>query len=403
VPDACVASLARHAPARPTLELADIVREHGADYRRRHTLTPEQHAVLGAVVRCRTAALGGHLDVCLECGHSTPSYNSCRDRHCPKCQARAQAKWIEGRVARVLPIPYFHVVFTLPAELRPIAAYNRRKVFDLLFAAASATLLELGQDPKHLGAELGVTMVLHTWARDLSFHPRVHAIVTAGGLSHEGNAWIPTRRRYPFPIEVLSALFRGKLLAALDTAIGRGEVKLPSRGAIDPEAWDRLRDRLHRIRWNVYAKRPFGGAEQVIRYLGRYTHRVGISNRRLMSMDDRGVTFGTKDSKTRTLSAEAFLARFLSHVLPKGFVKIRHYGLMSASHATTRLETARTLLTASAVPSQAPVASPREDASDSVALDPELARDDLRRCPACGELALARRPLPDARAPPVAA
>jgi hypothetical protein len=227
-------------------------------------------------------------------------------------------------------------------------------------------------------------------------------LVALPTLRHQAMA-IPTRGRYLFPIEVLSALFRGKLLATLDTAIGRGEVKLPSRGATDPEAWERLRDRLHRIRWNVYAKRPFGGAEQVIRYLGRYTHRVGISNHRLVSMNKCGVTFRTKEGKTRTLSAEAFLARFLSHVLPKGFVKIRHYGLMSASHATTRLETARTLLTASAVPSQAPVASPREDASASVALDPELARDDLRRCPACGELALVRRPLPDARAPPVAA
>jgi hypothetical protein len=405
VPDACVASLARQTPVRPVLELADIVREHGAGYRQRHVLTPEQHAVLGAVVRCRTAVLGGHLDVCLECGHSAPSYNSCRDRHCPKCQALAQAKWIEGRMARVLPTHYFHVVFTLPAELRPIAAYNRRKVFDFLFAAASTTLLELGEDPKRLGAELGVTMVLHTWARDLSFHPHVHAIVTGGGLSPDGNTWIPARRRYLFPIEVLGALFRGKLLAALDTAMKRGDITMPggdTADTADPEAWDRLRDRLHRMTWNVYAKRPFGGAEQVIRYLGRYTHRVGISNHRLVSMDERGITFRTKDGKTRTLSPEAFLARFLSHVLPRRFVKIRHYGLMSASHATTRLERAKELLSDSAARAETLSTTPvpeNDGAVSSLLVDCD---EELRRCPVCGANALVRRPLAEARAPPVA-
>ncbi len=402
MPEACAHA---RAPTRPALELADIVREHGAAYRRRHILTPEQHAVLSAVARCRTAVLGGHLDVCLECGHSAPSYNSCRDRHCPKCEAIAQAKWIEGRMARVLPIHYFHVVLTLPAELRPLATYNRRQVFDLLFSAASATLLELGQDPKHLGAELGITMVLHTWARDLSFHPHVHAIVTGGGLSPDAERWVPARRRYLFPIEVMGALFRGKLLAALDHAIARGDVKMPGGAAADPEAWDRLRDRLHRIPWVVYAKRPFGGAEQVIRYLGRYTHRVGISNQRLVSMDERGVTFRTKEGKTRTLSPDAFLGRFLSHVLPKGFVKIRHYGLMASSNATTKLETARSLLTAPTASNHASPEPPTEDESPSTPGVLELAGDELRLCPACGARAVVRRPLPDpeARAPPVAA
>jgi hypothetical protein len=230
-----------------------------------------------------TAELGGHLDACLECGYSAPSYNSCRNRHCPKCQALAQGKWIEGRIERVLPIHYFHVVFTLPAELRALASHHRRKVFDLLFGAASGTLLDLGNDPKRLGAELGVTMVLHTWARDLSFHPHVHAIVTGGGLSSDGERWIRARGRYLFPIEVMGALFRGKLLAALDRAVAQGDIVMPGGDAADPEAWNLLRDRLHRARWNVYAKRPFGGAEQVIRYLGRYTHRVGISNHRLVS------------------------------------------------------------------------------------------------------------------------
>jgi hypothetical protein len=306
-------------------------------------------------------------------------------------------------VARVLPIHYFHVVFTLPAELRPLAAANRRKVFDLLFAASSATLLELGQDPKRLGAQLGVTMVLHTWARDLSFHPHVHAIVTGGGLSQDGTAWIPTRPRYLFPVDVLGALFRGKLLAAIDTAIGRGEIKIPVADTADPEAWDRLRDRLHRIGWNVYAKRPFGGAEQVIRYLGRYTHRVGISNQRLVSMDERGITFRTKNGNTRTLSPDAFLGRFLSHVLPPRFVKIRHYGLMSASHATTRLQTARRLLTTTALPVEGPsgAAPVSDNHPPSSAVDLGLA---IRsRCRVCGANAVVRRPLSEARAPPVAA
>jgi hypothetical protein len=401
VPDACAPA---GVSARPALELADIVREHGSAFRRRHVLTPEQHAILSAVARCRTAELGGHLDVCLACGHSVPSYNSCRNRHCPKCQSLAQARWIEGRMARVLPIHYFHVVFTLPAELRSLAAYNRREVFDRLFAAASATLLELGRDPKRLGADLGITMVLHTWARDLSFHPHVHAIVTGGGLSTSGDRWVPARGRYLFPIDVLGALFRGKFLAAIDAAIARGEVKMPGGRSADPEEWSRLRDRLHRMKWNVYAKRPFGGAEQVIRYLGRYTHRVGISNQRLVSMDERGITFRTKDSKAVTLSPDAFLKRFTSHVLPNGFVKIRHYGLMSSSHATTTLETARTLLTASALPSEKPASTTVGDDSAPL-LGPSPSADELPRCPACGARAILRSPLPEpvARAPPVAA
>jgi hypothetical protein len=313
-------------------------------------------------------------------------------------------------MARVLPVHYFHVVFTLPAELRPLAARNRRQVFDLLFAVASATLLDLGQDPKRLGAELGVTMVLHTWARDLAFHPHVHAIVTGGGLASaangEGDRWVPARRRYLFPVDVMGALFRGKLLAALDRALLRGAIKMPGGDAADPEAWGRLRGRLRRMRWNVYAKRPFGGAEQVIRYLGRYTHRVGISNHRLVSMDERGITFRTKDGKTQTLSPDAFLGRFLSHVLPNGFVKIRHYGLMSASHATTRLETARELLAPPfSAPTDVPTVRATDDESQSSHVSAQLDRAPLPRCPACGAEAIVRRPLTDleARAPPVAA
>ena len=392
------------APTRPALELADIVREHGPALRRRATLTPDQHAVLRAILRCRTAELGGHLDVCLACGDRTPSYNSCRNRHCPKCQSLARARWIEGRMARVLPTHYFHVVFTLPAELRPLAAFHRREVFDLLFAAASATLLELGRDRRRLGADLGITMVLHTWARDLSFHPHVHAIVTGGGFASadDGERWVAARGRYLFPVDVLGALFRGKLLAALDAALARGDITMPGGPTQDPKAWLRLRDRLHRRKWHVYAKRPSGGAEQVIRYLGLYTHRVGISNHRLPSMDARGVTFRTKDGKTVTVSAIAFVRRFFAHVLPRGFVKIRHYGLMAASHATTTLETAWALLSEPMSAMDAP--RDAEDASDEHASAP-VAVEVLPRCRACGADAILRTPLPQplARAPPVAA
>lgn len=397
-------------PARPALELADIVRAHGEAYRQRHVLWPEQYAVLRAIERCRTAALGGHLCVCAACGYSEASYNSCRNRHCPKCQALAQARWIEGRLQRVLPTHYFHVVFTLPAELRPVAMYNRRRIFDLLFAAASATLLELGRDPGRLCAELGITMVLHTWARDLTFHPHVHAIVTGGGLSLDGTRWARARRDYLFPVQVMGALFRGKFLAAFEAARARGELTLPAHGAGgEPEAWDRLRDRLYRTRWVVYAKRPFGGSKQVIRYLGRYTHRVGLSNQRLVRMDEDGITFRTKAGKSVTLLPEEFLARFLQHVLPDGFVKIRHYGLMASGHATTKLEIARKCLApvAKERSCSAPDAPPTGD-DGRACFDLLLFRltgIDVRLCPACQQPTMVRTPLPlpPSRAPPLAA
>ncbi len=276
----------------PRLEFADIVRAHGEAFARGRVLRPEQRAALRAIAQCRTAVLGGHLDVCTACGLERPSYNSCRNRHCPKCQSLAQARWVDSRLERILPIHYFHVVFTLPAELRALAKRSREAVFDMLFASASATLLALARDPKRLGAELGVTMVLHTWTRELLFHPHVHAIVTGGGLSDDGTRFVRARRRFLFPVRVMGALFRGKMLAALERAHAHGQIDL---GNIDIRA-------LHRKPWVVYAKRPFGGPDQVIRYLGRYTHRVGISNQRLVSWDDRGVTFRTKDGKSVTVS-----------------------------------------------------------------------------------------------------
>ncbi len=339
---------------------------------RAHVLTPDQHAVLRAIVRCRTAALGGHVDVCDSCGLVEVAYNSCRNRHCPKCQSLSQARWIERRMERVLPTHAFHVVFTLPSELRALAMANREKLFDMLFASAAEALLELGRDPRWLGAELGITSVLHTWTRELLFHPHVHCVVSGGGLSRDGERWIAARPNFLLPVRVLGAMFRGKLVARLVRAYERGELALPARFA-------RVRDKLYRTRWVVYAKRPFGGPEQVFRYLGRYTHRVGLSNRRLVSLDERGVTFRTHGEATVTVTPGEFLRRFLLHVLPKGFVKIRHHGLMSASHVPTRLVAAKRLLAHAPPVADAPRA-PRDFRELLLA----LTGLDLQRCPRCG-------------------
>jgi hypothetical protein len=384
--------------ARPALEIADVVRAHGPALARARALTLEQARTLRAIERCRTAALGGHLDVCTDCGHQSPSYNSCRDRHCPKCQWLAQARWVEKRTERLLPVPYFHVVFTLPAELRAIAMLNRRLVFDTLFASASSTLLTLGRDPKRLGALLGVTAVLHTWTRDLRFHPHVHCIVTGGGWSIGEQRFRRSREAYLFPIRVLGTLFRGKVLAALDEARRRGELRLPDDLARDPLAFGQLRAALGKTSWITYAKRPFGGPEQVVRYLGRYTHRVGISNRRLVSMDERAVTFRTKDGKTASVEPVAFLARFIQHVLPARFVKIRHYGLLAPARVGTSLEQARAHLGGRPPTEQARTQSTTRELRDTAALVRDLLGVDITRCRACGARAVEPHPL--ARAPP---
>ncbi len=378
---------------RPALEVADIVRLYGEAFVRAHAVSPDQHAVLRAVARCRTAALGGHVDVCGACGYGAIAYNSCRNRHCPKCQALSQARWINRRMERVLPTHAFHVVFTIPSELHGLALVNREAIFDILFAAAAESLLELGRDRRWLGAELGITSVLHTWTRDLRFHPHVHCVVSGGGLSPEGTEWIAARPDFLFPVRVLGALFRGKFLARLDRLYDRGALRLegPAAALATKSRFARVKDKLHRTRWVVYAKRPFGGPEQVFRYLGRYTHRVGLSNRRLVSLDDRGVTFRTRGEQTVTLAANEFLRRFLLHVLPKGYVKIRHHGLMAASNVPTRLAAARRLLDRD--PPSVPPDAARIPA-DFRELLLALTGVDLRRCPCCGELAMRRHPLP---------
>lgn len=326
-----------------------------------------------AIETCRTEVLGGHVDVCTECGFARPAYNSCRNRHCPKCQFLKQADWVEQRMALMLPTRYFHVVFTLPAALRPLCQRNPKRFYQLLFYAVSRTLLELGFDAARLGAQLGFTAVLHTWTRALDYHPHLHCIVTGGGLSAGGERWVRAGRgRYLFPVKVMGKLFRGKFLAGLRELRQQGEVDVG-----DAADFEQLLRDLYRQSWVVYAKRPFGGPANVYQYLGRYTHRIAISNQRLISFTGGEVCFHTRNGKTTTLNAEEFIRRFLMHVLPHGFTKIRHYGLLAPSHVRTRFERARELL-APARP--APVVIKRTWVERLLA----LTGIDVTVCPRCG-------------------
>jgi len=379
---------------RPRVEVADVVRAYGQDYRCAHTPSASQERVLNNIVRCRTAALGGHVDACGEsCGFTRVSYNSCRDRHCPKCQGRQRAEWVTKRLERILPVPYFHVVFTIPGGLNPLALRNKRVVYGILFKAASQTLLQLGRDPKRLNAQLGVTAVLHTWGQNLLLHPHLHCVVTGGGLSQDGTRWVKGRERYLLPVKVMGKLFRGKFLATLQRAYDDGELSLKGSTAelANPIAWAKLRDSLYKKSWVVYAKPPFGGAEQVFRYLGRYTHRVAISNHRLRSIKDGRVVFSVKDykdgakKKAMSLAGVEFLRRFLLHVLPKGFVRIRHYGLCASRNVTTKLVRARCLLEPGAALTRTSRADATEDEKPSWwERFFELTGVDVMGCPCCG-------------------
>ena len=381
---------------RPVLEIADIFRAHREAYQQQHTVNTDERAAMDAIETCRTAARGGHMDICDTCGHQRPAFHSCGNRHCPKCQSLRQAQWIEQRLTRLLPTHYFHVVFTLPAALRPLAHRNRRRIFTLLFQTAAETLLTLGRDPDRLGAQLGITAVLHTWTRELQFHPHVHCIVTGGGLTADKQHWKPARRRYLFPVKVLSRLFRGKFLNALKAAYRNNELQC-GRTHPDTDSFQRLVDELHGIEWVVYAKRPFGGPQHVFRYLGRYTHRVGISNQRLQAIDADGVRFATKGGRSITLPPQTFIRRFLLHVLPAGFVKIRHYGLLAAGNATTRLARAREVLQASAGPDH--VAPSGVGALGWQARLLQLTGIDLTQCPRCPHGRMIRHVVSPARSP----
>jgi Putative transposase/Transposase zinc-binding domain len=405
------------ATERPRLEVADVVRVHGQDYRSAHTPSVAQEHVLKNIVRCRTAVLGGHVDACKKgCGFSRISYNSCRDRHCPKCQSRQQTEWVTKRLERILPVPYFHVVFTIPDALNPLALRNKKVIYSILFKAASQTLIQLGRDPKRLNVDLGVTAVLHTWGQNLLFHPHLHCIVTGGGLSLNGKRWVLGRERYLLPIKVLGKLFRGKFMALLERAYKEGEFDFKGSTAdlADPMIWARLSDGLYNKNWVVYAKPPFGGPTQVFRYLGRYTHRVAISNSRIQSIANGRVRFSMKNykdgakNKTMSLAGAEFLRRFLLHVLPKGFVRIRHYGLCASRNVNTKLLTAKRLLE--------PELTVNSDDSQEVQDDTqpwwerfrEMTGVDVMACPCCGGR-LERRPAmtadlvaakAEARAPP---
>jgi len=386
-------------PGRPRFEVADIVRRHRHELQRQVRLNVCQRRALSAIALCRTAALGGHLDVCPRCGLEHPVYHSCRNRHCPKCQHQAQEQWIAARAERLLPTRHWHVVLTLPGRLRPLAQCFPRLVFNALFHAASETLLELGHSRLH--AELGVTMVLHTWTRQLHFHPHVHALVTAGGVSEDRQHWVPTSRKYLFPAKVMRQLLRGKMLDALRRMHAQG--KFDAFGDFkDPEAFDRLMSRLARCPWVVYAKRPFRRVDHVLSYLGRYTHRVAIANSRLVNVTNEAVTFRTKNGQTTTLPPVEFLRRLTLHVLPDRFHKVRHFGLYASYHVKRSLAAARELLTSQSPP--APSVSPPPATAASLDWAERLrllTGRDVTRCPRCGAQ-LVKRPLPPtaSRAPP---
>jgi len=333
---------------RATIEVADIFRRHGPQYRANHRLLPHQHRLMRAIERCRTAALGGHVERCGHCQHERVRYHSCRNRHCPKCQNLARAQWLERRKAELLPIPYFHVVFTIPSELNDLALQNQKVFYDLMFQTSAAALQSITRDPKHLGAEIGFFSVLHTWGQNLSLHPHIHSVVTGGGFNDDRTRWIPSRRPdFLVSVKVLGRRFRTLLLDALMGAFNDGtlEFHASQERLRERKAFQRWLDRLGKVDWVVHAKPPFGGPQQVLEYLGRYTHRVAISNQRLLGFDGERVTFQYKDyrrsgqerSKKMTLDADEFIRRFLLHSLMPGFQRIRHYGILASSQKRTLL------------------------------------------------------------------
>lgn len=373
--------------ARPKLEVADIFRQCGARYRRKQKahLSRAARRVMRAIETCRTAVMGGHVNQCTQCGHRVISYNSCRNRHCPKCQSLAKAKWLEARQAELLPVTYFHVIFTIPQALASIALQNKRNVYNILFRAVSKTLLGIAGDPKRLGASIGFIAILHTWGQNLLHHPHLHCVVPGGGLSPDGCRWINSRKKFFLPVKVLSRRFRRLFLQYFDEAYKAGKLKF--HGTLehlnDPDAFETFLKPARKAEWVVYAKRPFGGPKQVLDYLGRYTHRVAISNHRLTALNGNKVTFRWRDyrhgnrSKEMTLDADEFIRRFLLHVLPGGFVRIRHYGLLANCHRREKLSICRRLLD---VPE--PGEQPIEDWKD---LYEELTGNKLDKCPACEE------------------
>jgi Putative transposase/Transposase zinc-binding domain len=373
--------------ARAALEVADIFREHGPAWRRANAghVSLGQLKVMSAIESCRTAALGGHVARCEKCSHTQIAYNSCRNRHCPKCQGAAAKQWLAEREADLLPVPYYHVVFTLPAPISDITYQNKAAIYDILFKAAAETLITIAADPKHLGARIGLTSVLHTWGSALTHHPHVHIIVPGGGISLDGKRWVSCRPGFFLPVRVLSRLFRRLFLEKLMAAHEIGALTFFGTHAplAARKAFAAFLAPLRKIEWVVYSKRPFGGPQAVLAYLSRYTHRVAISNSRLISFDQAGVTFKWKDyratgrerAKVMTLAADEFIRRFLIHVLPSGFHRIRHYGLFASGKRAENIARARELL---AAPAQA------RDARDPGAADADEPPALANPCPCCG-------------------
>jgi Putative transposase/Transposase zinc-binding domain len=372
--------------ARPRLEVADIFRRQGPAWRQTNAghVSLGQLKVMSAIESCRTAALGGHVARCEKCSHTLIAYNSCRNRHCPKCQGAAAKEWLAEREAELLPVPYYHVVFTLPAPVADIAYQNKAVIYDILFKASAATLVTIAADPKHLGARIGITSVLHTWGSAMTHHPHVHMIVPGGGISPDGERWVSCRPGFFLPVRVLSRLFRRLFLEKLVAAHQAGHLRFFGNHAplAARKAFDAYLSPLRKIEWVVYSKRPFGGPQAVLAYLSRYTHRVAISNSRLISVDDAGVTFKWKDyraegrerQKIMTLATDEFIRRFLIHVLPHGFHRIRHYGLFASGSRAENIVRVRALLSAPIPPNQADA-----DARDGTEL-PMLSHP----CPCCG-------------------
>jgi hypothetical protein len=371
------------------LEVADIFRQVGPAYRQDHAdaLSRGQRRVMSDIERCRTAALGGHVEQCDACGHLRISFNSCRSRHCPKCQSLVRAQWLEDRQAELLPVEYFHVVFTVPQEIAAIAYQNKAVVYGILFHATAETLRTIAADPKHLGAEIGFIAILHTWGQNLLHHPHLHCVVPGGGVSPDGQRWISCRPGFFLPVRVLSRLFRRLFLAQLQQAFDDGELHFFNSIAAlhDRAAFAKYLAPARQTEWVVYAKAPFGGPQQVLQYLGRYTHRVAISNNRLIDFADGQVTFAWKDyrhesrNKLMRLDAQEFVRRFLLHVLPPGFQRIRHFGLLANRHREVKLEHCRQLLHA-----PAPVVDLTEEPLDYRDRYQRLTGVSLRDCPQCG-------------------
>ena len=371
--------------SRPALEVADIFRGHGAAWRKANAghVSLGQLKVMSAIESCRTAALGGHVARCEKCAHTIIAYNSCRNRHCPKCQGAAAREWLAEREAELLPVSYYHVVFTLPAAIADIAYQNKAVIYDLLFKASAETLITIAADTEHLGARIGVLSILHTWGSALTHHPHVHMIVPAGGISLDGNKWVACRSGFFLPVRVLSRLFRRLFLEKLVAAHQARELQFFNWHAAlaNPQDFATFLAPLRNSEWVVYSKRPFGGPKQVLRYLARYTHRVAISNRRLIAFDNKGVTFKWKDYriegrdryKTMTLATDEFIRRFLIHVLPGGFHRIRYYGLFANGSRADNIAQARKLL---AVPTPKIKADQAANATEPTALS--------HPCPYCG-------------------